>query len=88
LREARAWYASREEHLGDQFIAAVDAAVRRVVTQPLAFPTVPRVPSARRALLRRFPFSIVFRMLGEEVIEVLAVAHTSRRPGYWRARMR
>jgi plasmid stabilization system protein ParE len=88
LREARDWYAAREEHLGDQFLAAVDAAVRRVVARPKAFPVVPLVPLVRRAQLHRFPFTIVFRMLGEEGIEVLAVAHMRRRPGYWRARTR
>ncbi len=33
----------------------------------------------------RFPYSIVYATLGEALF-ILAYAHGSRRPGYWRAR--
>jgi toxin ParE1/3/4 len=33
----------------------------------------------------RFPFTLVYRLRGDEV-EILAVAHARRRPGYWRSR--
>jgi hypothetical protein len=36
-------------------------------------------------VLRRFPYLIVFRE-GMEGIEIVAVAHGRRRPGYWRDR--
>ena len=39
----------------------------------------------RRYLMRRFPFSIIYALSGEQ-LRVLAVAHQSRRPGYWRGR--
>jgi plasmid stabilization system protein ParE len=88
LREARAWYAAREKDLGQQFVAAVDAAVKRIAMRPHAFPALPRPTTVRRAQLRRFPFVVLFRILGHEMIEVLAVAHARRRPGYWRSRVR
>jgi len=37
-------------------------------------------------LLRRFPFVIVYRPTAEQ-IEIVAVAHASRRPGYWASRL-
>jgi hypothetical protein len=37
----------------------------------------------RRFMLRRFPFSVVYRP-HEDFVEVVAVAHAKRRPGYWR----
>jgi hypothetical protein len=46
------------------------------------------VPTVRRAQLRRFPFLLLFRVLGREVIEILAVAHMRRRPNYWKRRAR
>jgi hypothetical protein len=40
----------------------------------------------RRMVLRRFPFVIVFRAAPAGV-EIIAVAHGRRRPGYWRDRL-
>jgi hypothetical protein len=31
----------------------------------------------------RFPYILVFKQLSPESINVMAIAHTSRRPGYW-----
>lgn len=39
----------------------------------------------RRMPLRRFPYSIVYLLLPEE-IRVIAIAHQRRKPGYWRGR--
>ncbi len=40
---------------------------------------------ARRYILPRFPFSVIYRMKGE-LIEVVVVAHQRRKPGYWKSR--
>jgi hypothetical protein len=55
--------------------------------------SLPRRPDGRATELGfggtsspRFPFSLVYRVLESEV-EVLAVAHGKRRPGYWRSRL-
>jgi plasmid stabilization system protein ParE len=39
----------------------------------------------RRLVTRRFPFSVIYSIVGEQ-IRILAVAHHSRRPSYWRDR--
>ncbi len=39
----------------------------------------------RRFPLRRFPYSIVYYIRGEE-LRVVALAHHRRKPAYWRAR--
>lgn len=39
----------------------------------------------RRLPLRRFPYSIVYHA-GAGVLHIVALAHHSRRPGYWRRR--
>jgi toxin ParE1/3/4 len=36
-------------------------------------------------VLNRFPFALIYRIERDEV-QILAVAHHSRRPGYWRER--
>jgi hypothetical protein len=55
-----------------------------VARDPLTWPRHGR--RAQRYVFPRFPFSLVYRMRGDEV-EVLAVAHGKRRPGYWRSRL-
>jgi plasmid stabilization system protein ParE len=41
---------------------------------------------ARRYVFLRYPFSLVYILRGDDV-EVVAVAHGRRRPGYWRSRL-
>jgi hypothetical protein len=36
--------------------------------------------------MRRFPYVVAYRTIGAQVT-ILAFAHTSRRPGYWRKRV-
>jgi hypothetical protein len=36
-------------------------------------------------IIQHFPFSIIYSVVNDE-IRILAVAHQSRRPGYWRGR--
>ncbi len=40
----------------------------------------------RRFLLRGFPFLLIYRERNFDIIEIVAIAHTSRRPNYWKAR--
>jgi plasmid stabilization system protein ParE len=70
--------------LGYDFIAAVERAVARIGT----FPDhgSPHLLGTRRVVLPRFPFSVVY-LPEREAVLVVAVAHHSRRPGYWRDRV-
>lgn len=61
-------------------MAEVDRAVERIEEAPRRWP--PYLAGTRRYLLRRFPFFIAFRESGEGV-QVVAVTHARRRPGYW-----
>lgn len=45
----------------------------------------PAESGIRRAMLARFPFTIVYHELEDEV-EVVAVMHQRRHPGYWKHR--
>lgn len=90
LSAAVTFYEERREGLGVALLLTVDHAVAALRGGQLSrYPLVPEVSRSlgvRRLLLRRFPFAIVFVELADE-IRVLAVAHTSRRPGYWRDRL-
>jgi len=43
------------------------------------------VYGTRRFLFHRFPFQIVYRVANDR-IEVVAIAHGRRKPGYWKTR--
>jgi plasmid stabilization system protein ParE len=63
-----------------EFQGAFSDAIQSIATRPQW--ASPHLAGTRRFLVRGFPFGIVYRDLGTR-IRVLAVAHTSRRPGYW-----
>jgi plasmid stabilization system protein ParE len=86
--EAAAWYERRQAGLGSDFSRALEAALDLLEADVLPLTPVPGEPGrrgARRLRLRRFPYYVVVRKSGEEII-VVAIAHEARRPGYWRNR--
>ena len=80
---ARQWYADRSTVAATAFDAELDRGVDSLREAPLRWP--PDSKDVRRLLLRRFPFALVYRIKLDE-IQVIAVAHLHRRPGYWRDR--
>ena len=86
--EAAAWYEYEQPGLGAEFFAAVDAAIDVIEADFLPLSPLPKEAGdtgARRLILERFPYDIVAIELPEEAI-VIAVAHHSRKPGYWLGR--
>jgi plasmid stabilization system protein ParE len=93
-REARAelaaaarWYDDRYRGLGEQLLDEVDAAIARVAENPGLGSSVTGVDdeAIRRLFVHRFPYHLVFLEL-EDRVQVIAVAHDRRRPGFWRER--
>lgn len=88
--EAAAWYEMQRPGLGAEFERAVDAALDLLEEEIVPLTSVPGVAGergARRLILKRFPYDVVVRERGAETV-VIALAHHSRRPGYWRGRLR
>jgi plasmid stabilization system protein ParE len=83
IADAVEWYAGRSAALGDQFIVATRAIIARLADNPLQFPNVHK--EVRRALLRRFPYAVFYRIRYRD-IQVVACFHTSRNPRRWRER--
>jgi len=80
ITEAADWYAQRAPGLGGEFVRAVDAALAAIERNPLQHPVVD--PPIRRALLRRFPYSILFTADDDEIV-VLSCFHVRRDPKRW-----
>ena len=81
--ESLDWYAARSPAAALHFANAVNAALANIAESPRQFGAVD--DEHRQCPLKRFPFRIVYRMVGEGIL-VVAIAHASRRPGYWRDR--
>lgn len=82
--EAKAWYESHVPGLGFEFARALEASVQSAARMPLAFPGIGG--DCRRVLMRRFPFSVVYRPDAKNIL-VVAVFHHSREPGSWSGRI-
>ena len=83
--EASDWYERHSEGLGTEFVRALDAAVEGARRNPDAFPVL--IGDFRRVLLRRFPYSLVYRLHGDSLV-VLACFHHRRNPQFLSRRAR
>lgn len=84
LAQAVAFYNSRASTaVAHAFLVEFTRAARLVAANPgLGTPTT---RERRLFPLHRFPYSLVYRV-DDEGVRIGAVAHHSRRPGYWRGR--
>lgn len=81
---AQDFYEHRVAGLGEDFREEVLAATEVIQAAPQRWPV--RGQETRVYFVHRFPFGVVYLELATR-IWVVAVAHTSRRPGYWKSRL-
>jgi hypothetical protein len=79
--QAQAWYEARVRGLGLTFAQAVDVAVERAQRSPFAFRVIE--PPYRHVILRRFPYSIIYKVDEVELV-VVACLHHRKSPQSWR----
>ena len=84
MESAFEWYFARSEWAAAKFLHAVDDGVRNIAESPTRWPLADS--GMRKYLLETFPFALFYRELSS-AIQIIAVAHTSRRPGFWRGRL-
>jgi len=80
---AARWYEDRANGLGAAFLELVEQSLGSIADKRARFPIVAR--DVRRALLKRFPFGVFFRVRSDR-IKILAILHLSRDPARWRSR--
>jgi len=83
-RDAVSWYEQQRPGLGMEFFAELDSTLFDLGQRPESFERWPENERYRKTRLARFPYTLFFTV-GDEV-EVVAVAHSKRRPGYWLSR--
>jgi plasmid stabilization system protein ParE len=67
------WYRARSEFAAIGFDSALRAAFSSLRGTP-------------RILLDQYPYSVIYRELPRK-IQIIAIAHAKRRPGYWTSRI-
>jgi len=78
------YYNQEQPGRGARFTAAVEDATARALAFPLAGSTASE--NTRKVFLNGFPFAVVYRPIQDGIV-VFALAHFSRRPGYWESRV-
>ncbi len=84
LRRGTRWYERQLPGLGREFVEEVDAALERIVENPLQYQIIYR--DARRTQTHRFPYGIFYRVEQDDVI-VFAIIHLHRDETIWQDRL-
>ena len=77
------FYSEDSAHNAERFIREIEEALDAISLFPERYPVFEY--GARVRILKRFPFSVVYRVKENEV-HIVAIEHQSREPGYWRER--
>lgn len=84
IRSAARRYELARPGLGREFVTEVDAALSRVVENPLQYQVLHR--ETRRAIVRRFPYAVFYRIEASNIV-VFSVSHLHRDPVSWKGRV-
>jgi plasmid stabilization system protein ParE len=84
ISSAFEWYLQRSPRAADAFLNEVETSLELIVSHPQLYPAYTK--NTRRRVLERFPYAVIFQEK-DDVILVVAVAHSKRKAGYWRGRV-
>ncbi|MCC5934494.1 MAG: type II toxin-antitoxin system RelE/ParE family toxin [Balneolales bacterium] len=80
LLDSMAYYEQMDPGLGIKFMEEVEETVAFIMQYPQSGMLLNAY--ARRVLLNRFPFGVVYRLRGSELV-ILSVMHLKREPNFW-----
>ncbi|MGQ8364284.1 type II toxin-antitoxin system RelE/ParE family toxin [Glaciecola sp. 1036] len=78
------WYQEQSLGLGYEFSQELKESINSIRSLPSSWAKVGQ--SHRRFVLSRFPYSIVYKIIKDKEIIVVAIMHNHRKPGYWHER--
>ena len=78
------YYSAVAPELGGRLYDEIERLIQEIRREPKRF--FQFSPPVRRALARRFPYSVVY-LEEPERVWIVAIMHGKRRPGYWRERL-
>jgi plasmid stabilization system protein ParE len=85
LIEAAVFYEKRRPLLGDEFLNEADATRDKIAENPTG--GRPEQFALRSLKMRRFPYRLFYHVEPAR-LWIVAVAHLSRKPGYWTRRLK
>lgn len=80
LEEIRDWYQEQSPGLGKDLVDEFERHVLFIAAMPGRWMILKE--DVRRALMKRFPYVIYFRIVEGDAIRVTVVKHERRHPGY------
>lgn len=78
------WYRNRDSRVAARYVAAVTKILRTIADNPDFYGW--RDEDFREARVRGFPYCVIYQEVRAGHVFVVAIAHTSRDPDYWRHR--
>jgi toxin ParE1/3/4 len=85
VAEGTRWYRNIDAQLGRDFAEEYTRCIRFGARRAASLAGY--LHGTKRHLLSRFPYQLVIRELPDRV-QVVAVAHLRRKPGYWKKRLK
>jgi plasmid stabilization system protein ParE len=85
LIEARDFYDDSRSGYGLRFVQAIEAEFELLSTYPRIGKSVSR--RARSHVVADWPYSVIYQLASDHIF-IVAIAHHSKRPNYWRPRLR
>lgn len=82
--EAAKFYEERQAGLGNRFIESLTDALNRIRRNPIRYRKI--YNNIRKCHMLRFPYGVIFRDQ-KEMVQIIAVMHLKRKPGYWKSRI-
>ncbi|MCC5646856.1 type II toxin-antitoxin system RelE/ParE family toxin [Nostoc sp. CHAB 5824] len=81
LVDVASYYEEQNQGLGLDYLTEVEGAVNLLMRYPAAGVVVRGF--VRRLILPKFPYSLLYRVVDDNLIRILAIAHHKRKPVYW-----
>lgn len=78
------WYQEQSLGLGHEFVHEIEESIASIQSLPAAWSKMGQ--AHRRFVLSRFPYSIVYKIIENHQINIVAIMHNHRKPGYWYVR--
>lgn len=85
-RHSKEWYNIQDENLGDLFEKEIERGLNFIINFPTFWAKYYR--ATRRFILRKFPYSIIYKFSEKEGVVIVAVMHHKQKPKYWSKRIK